>query len=90
MSIDAKLALDAFKIDEESHIQIDEMRCKERCQTRYCLYVCPAQVYTLGQEGEILIRYEGCLECGACTIACDTTLAWNYPRGGFGVQYRFG
>ncbi len=90
MSIDARLGLDVFKIDEESHIEVDQERCQRECEVRYCLYICPAEVYSLGPQGEILIRYERCLECGTCIIACPEALHWNYPRGGFGVQYRFG
>jgi ferredoxin like protein len=31
------------------------------------------------------------LECGTCRIACPhSALEWEYPRSGFGVQFRFG
>ncbi|MCG2879366.1 ferredoxin family protein, partial [Obesumbacterium proteus] len=31
-------------------------------------------------------------ECGTCRILCrDSVLdEWNYPRGTFGVEYRYG
>jgi len=56
------------------------------------LYVCPGRLYSINQEtGEMALEFGGYLECGTCLIACiDGALDWNYPRGGFGVQYRFG
>jgi len=91
MSIEAKLGLDVFKIDTEPHILIDHEICQAKCQIRFCLNICPAELYTLGKQGEVQVNYEGCLECGACLIACGhQALAWHYPRAGHGVQYRFG
>ena len=91
MDIDAKLGLDVFKIDKTPHIELDAALCKA-CESRPCLRVCPARVYTEGEDGEILVRYEGCLECGTCLIACPQKggLTWTYPKGGFGVHFRFG
>jgi len=91
MEIKARLGLNAYKLDKESHIRVDHRICRERCEIKYCLYVCPAKVYSLGGEGEIEVDYDGCLECGTCLIVCPHgALEWHYPRGGFGVQYRFG
>jgi ferredoxin like protein len=92
MDIDARLGLDVFKIDKETHIVVEKSPCPS-CEGRPCLRVCPAKVYTEGEGGKILARYEGCLECGTCLIACPSPgvlLKWKYPRGGFGVHYRFG
>ncbi|MBW2038467.1 MAG: 4Fe-4S dicluster domain-containing protein [Deltaproteobacteria bacterium] len=87
----SKLALDAFKNDKESHILIRQEICKS-CAEKYCLYVCPGGLYSINEEtGELLIEYAGCLECGSCRVACPYgALEWSYPRGGFGVQYRYG
>ncbi|NIM95638.1 MAG: ferredoxin family protein [Anaerolineales bacterium] len=91
MNIEAKLGLDVFKIDTEPHIIIDHAICRSECQIRYCLYICPAELYTLDPLGDVQVNYEGCLECGACFIACSPeALTWHYPRAGYGVQYRFG
>ena len=90
INIKAKLGLDTIKVDAEKHISVNQEICKE-CVERYCLYVCPAQVYTLSKEGDIELDLDGCLECGTCSIAClRNALDWNYPRGGFGVQFKFG
>lgn len=92
MNIEAKLGLNVFQIDKEQpHIHIQQKICQERCLARYCLYVCPAHLYTLSEDGEVRVDYEGCLECGTCLIACrQGALTWHYPRAGYGVQYRFG
>lgn len=91
MDIEAKLGLDVFKIDEEPHIVINQEICQTQCRVRYCLHVCPAELYSLGKQGEVLVEYEGCLECGTCLIACRPgALTWHYPQAGYGVQYRFG
>jgi ferredoxin like protein len=88
--IKAKLGLDVFNVDRERHISVNQEKCK-RCKERYCLYVCPAHVYSLNKQGEIELDLDGCLECGTCSVACVRgAVDWNYPRGGFGVQYRFG
>jgi ferredoxin like protein len=90
INIKAKLGLDVFKVDKERHITVNRDICKV-CKERYCLYVCPANVYSLDEQGEIQLDLDGCLECGTCRIAClRGAVEWNYPEGGFGVQFRFG
>jgi len=91
MNIEAKLGLDVFKVDTEPHIVIKHEICQAKCQIRYCLNICPAELYTLDKQDEVQVNYEGCLECGACLMACEyEALTWQYPRAGYGVQYRFG
>ena len=96
MNIEAKLGLDVFKIGAEPHITINQEICQAKCQVRYCLHICPANLYTLKKveaepEDEVQVDYEGCLECGTCLIACShDALTWRYPEAGYGVQYRFG
>jgi ferredoxin like protein len=91
MKIDEKLALDAIKPDKESHIIINHALCRS-CTLRPCLYVCPAHLYSYNNEtGEMAVEFAGCLECGTCLIACTPgALTWAYPRGDYGVQYRYG
>jgi ferredoxin like protein len=91
LGIEAKLGLDVFALDKQAHITVNQEVCRGQCRTRLCLAVCPAHLYSLGPAGEILLNYEGCLECGACKLACPHgALDWRYPRGGYGVQYRLG
>jgi len=92
MKIEEKLALDAFKTDKESHITITHEICRTRCDRRPCLRVCPAHLYSYNEETkEMAVEYAGCLECGTCLIACkEGALTWSYPKGDYGIQYRFG
>ncbi len=90
-TIQDKLFLDRFGVDEESHLRIvDGAKCFNECQGQPCLYLCPANVYRV--EGErISVNYEGCLECGSCRIGCPhLNIEWRFPKGGYGVSHRFG
>ncbi len=90
MKITEKLALDAFKNDKESHILLDQKICHS-CKERFCIYACPANLYSLTEKGEMTVEFAGCLECGTCMIACIySSVKWKYPKSGFGVQYRCG
>lgn len=91
MKIEEKIALDAIKNDKESHIRLDQKRCGE-CRERICVAVCPGRLYSRNEEtGEMVVEYAGCLECGTCMIACTRgAVSWEYPRGEYGVQYRYG
>ena len=90
INIKDKLALDAFKTDRQSHIEVNQEICR-RCDAKCCLYVCPARVYTLDEDSKVKVEFEACLECGTCFIACPgDAIRWDYPRGGFGVQFRYG
>jgi ferredoxin like protein len=91
INIKAKLGVNAYKIDPESHIKINHDICKGKCPLKFCTYICPARVYTLGDDGLVHVEHDGCLECGTCVIACNFgALSWQYPKAGQGVQYRFG
>lgn len=92
-NLDARLGFDHFEIDtENNHICLDEGKCR-RCAPRPCLVVCPAQVYLM--VGDVVTtRYENCLECGTCQVACDGCgnggLTWRNPVNGLGIQFRKG
>jgi len=92
MTVEAKLGRNVFKLDKNSHIVVHHDVCRADCSNRYCLFVCPANVYSWNAEREeIHAEFEGCLECGTCLVACHAgALDWHYPCAGFGVQYRFG
>lgn len=56
------------------------------------VHVCPAGCYQLNDKNQIEIAPDGCMECGTCRIVYASTgeIEWNYPRGGYGVLYKFG
>jgi ferredoxin like protein len=91
LTVDEKLALVVFELDRDAHITVKKELCRA-CTTRPCLNICAAENYKWDEEGDDLIfNHEGCLECGACRIICPRdAIDWSYPRGGYGVRYRFG
>jgi ferredoxin like protein len=89
MAIEDKLATTRFNVDAEPHIRVNTGIC-ETCREKACLYICPVQNYTL-EEDRLVFSWQGCVECGACRIACAAgAIEWVYPRGGFGVCWRYG
>lgn len=90
MKTDEKLALNSYRVDVQSHIKIDPILCKE-CEQKNCVLFCPAGLYSLDESGAARLEYSGCLECGTCMLVCvKGAISWNYPRGGFGIRYRYG
>lgn len=91
VEIKKRLATLRSSIDgpEHAHITVKPAICA-RCPHSFCTFACPAQCYQR-IEGRLVFRYEDCIECGACAIACDQgSVTWNYPRGGHGIRYRYG
>jgi len=91
MKVEEKLALGFFRTDDRSHIVLDQEACRA-CDPKVCLKICPAGLYSISEEtGEVVVECAGCLECGTCLLACPKgAIRWEYPRGGYGVQYRYG
>lgn len=85
------LGLNKFEVDEECpHVILDKDICS-RCTEKPCLYVCPAVLYTLNED-TINFDHAGCLECGTCRLVCQNKgiQKWEYPRGSFGIAFRYG
>lgn len=86
------LSLNKFDVDEdEAHIKLDQSICA-KCSDKPCLVVCPAVLYKLEKNGNIMFDYAGCLECGTCRVMCKDKgiVKWVYPRGTYGVSFRYG
>lgn len=90
MTVEEKLLKTRFVIDPgRHHITVDTSLCLS-CRDEPCVYVCPAQCYQKERE-QLVFNWENCVECGSCRIVCPAgAITWDYPRGGFGVCYRFG
>jgi ferredoxin like protein len=90
LTIEDKLGKNKYNVDEHKpHIVLNKEVCKN-CITKPCVKACPVGLYKLNNE-EISFDYAGCLECGTCRVICpDNAIEWNYPRGTFGINYRFG
>ncbi len=81
-----------FNAAAEEHIKLDLAKCR-KCEERVCLQVCPVGNYTENEadRSEIVLSWEGCMECGTCRLACPhDAIEWSYPVGGKGVCYRYG
>lgn len=90
INVKDKLSLNTYKVAKESHLKIDQELC-DNCKSRCCLSVCPAGVYTSNEQGKISTEFEACLECGTCLLVCPhSAIDWEYPKGGFGVQFKHG
>ncbi len=91
--LDDKLYTVKYEVDEEnSHLSVIDPGACIRCKKKPCISKCPAEVYRwLEDEQTLEIAYENCLECGTCRVVCPyDNFEWEYPRGGFGVAYKFG
>lgn len=90
-----------------AHVAVrDATRCASECPDRTCTFLCPAAVFhwrdgaplplagaPLPPAGgpPLLVRYDLCVECGACRIFCPLdNIDLRWPRGGYGIQHRFG
>ncbi len=92
VKIEDKLFLVSFKPDETaSHLVVRSQEvCRGSCERKHCTLFCPAGVYRW-ETDHLDVGYLACVECGACRIGCPFgNIEWRYPRGGYGVQYRYG
>ncbi len=90
VSLEDKLALVKRKIAKTSHISVDQPAFQAD-PDKVVLFVCPAKVYEKNEEnGECIVNFENCLECGTCQVAARAYVKWDNPQGGFGVTYALG
>jgi len=76
MNIDAKLGLDVFKLDKEPHIVIDHEICRAVCKKKVCLTVCPADLYELNDEGDVVVNWRVVWSAAAASSVV-TTARWR-------------
>jgi len=90
MKIEEKLYLVRYNTDHEVHLKIIDQKVCADCEDKPCTFMCPALVYRWSGD-MITVSYEGCLECGTCRFCCPPeNIEWRYPRGGYGVAYKYG
>jgi len=94
VNIDEKLGTLTYKADHNNaHIDIrNDAVCQTQCKDKTCTVVCPARVYVWEPSlNKLVVSYENCIECGACQMLCPfDNIDCEMPRGGFGVQYKYG
>ena len=57
LKVEEKLGKNVFKVNKEGHIRIETDVCRLRCVNKYCLYVCPAKVYSLDPNGNVPVWF---------------------------------
>lgn len=90
--VENKLFFNRFVVDAgRPHITVLPHE-KPSPQLRALTRLCPAGCYSENDSGRIEISTDGCLECGTCRIVTAETgeIEWRYPRGGYGILYKFG
>lgn len=94
IKVEEKLFQNRYRVDAgRPHIQIKDANvCQARCKTKQCTYCCPAACYTKEADGRVVLITDGCLECGTCRVICKdfSNVEWEYPRGGYGILFKFG
>lgn len=87
ISLEDRLFLVQRNFGKKSHIGVDQAAF-QRDPVKPILFLCPAKVFILNQSnGECIVNYENCLECGTCQVA-SRYVRWTNPDGGSGVSYK--
>lgn len=94
VNVEEKLFQNRYRVDHgRPHIRIkDADVCSNTCRGQPCTFVCPASCYKAEGNGNVTLITDGCLECGSCRLVCaeHANVDWEYPRGGFGILFKFG
>ena len=91
--VEEKLFQNRYRVDaDRPHIRIkEEVFYKDPSLAQACATCCPAGCWAEEEDGKASLMTDGCLECGTCRLICDqNNVDWNYPRGGFGILFKFG
>lgn len=92
MKVEEKLYNNRYMVDEgHPHIAIVAKGAPSPA-LKSLITVCPAGCYAEEEDGSVVVTPDGCLECGTCRVICAGTgeLQWDYPRGGYGILFKFG
>ena len=90
--IEDKLYQNRYLVDAgRAHIKVRE-HTEPTPALLALLTACPARCYELNDRGQVEITVDGCVECGTCRVIAEPSgdIEWSYPRGGYGVLFKFG
>jgi ferredoxin like protein len=92
VKVEEKLYQNRYLVDAgRPHIKVKPHETPSP-QLMVLTHICPAGCYSQNERGQVEISADGCMECGTCRVVCAESgdIEWSYPRGGFGVLYKFG
>lgn len=91
INVEEKLFQNRYRVDaDRAHIRIRDQAGRGRCADKPCIVCCPAGCWRL-EDGKVDVVVDGCLECGTCRVVCAPgNVEWDYPRGGYGILFKFG
>jgi ferredoxin like protein len=90
--VEEKLYQNRYMVDSgQPHIKIMP-HSKPSKNLLAMTHLCPAGCYSEAETGQVEITVDGCLECGTCRVLCEAAgdITWDYPRGGYGILFKFG
>lgn len=95
VKVDELIGANKYNVDEDNaHIELaaEDLDFIDDAEFGKLIRICPAALYKQDENGHKTFDYAGCLECGTCRIACESTILakWENPGPTMGVQYRFG
>lgn len=92
VKVEEKLYVNRYLVDAgRPHIKV-RPHDKPSAALVALTHVCPAGCYSTNDRGQVEVAPDGCMECGTCRVltADSGDIDWNYPRGGYGVLFKFG
>lgn len=93
VKVEEKLFQNRYLVDEgRPHIRIEDPLAISAGLKRL-LTLCPAGCWSMQPDGAMAGSLDGCFECGTCRIVAKASgdkMEWSYPRGGYGISYKFG
>ncbi|WP_248633204.1 ferredoxin family protein [Cereibacter changlensis] len=90
--MEERLYQNRYQVDEgRPHVKIHP-QAEDSPELQALMAICPAGCYRPTENGRVEVVADGCMECGSCRIVCQETgeIEWAYPRGGYGILFKFG
>jgi len=91
--MEERLYQNRYQVDEGNpHVRINPLPKGDSPALKSLTEICPAGCYRTGETSRVEVVADGCMECGSCRILCQATgeIEWSYPRGGYGILFKFG
>lgn len=95
VNVDELISVNKYNVNEEAaHILLvdENLDAIDDEEFAKLVRICPAALYKIDETGHKSFDYAGCLECGTCRIACESSIIkkWDNPGPTMGIEYRYG